>query len=354
MASLYALYIESSKSKKEMKLKQNEANDDAEEDNKFAKLMQLTEAVFSNSNSLEGRAPSKSHLQNKDKGKTRDLVSSSNDEMNIDYDYNKNFKLNAVVRPKAKLKSAVVRPKVKLKLAVVRPKVKLKLAVVRPKVKLNYEAIPWLTFEDNIIINQEANQLFNRSKSRPVNALSIIGPTRMGKSFLLNLLAEKTVFQCSSAAAACTSGIDVSPEPLLFSDNFDTFVLDLEGQGDASEEHDVKVPTPALSWLLLSTYVKENVEQYEDLFGHLHIVLRDCPNAEKKCHSIIFDEEETDGLNKLKKNAAIERNSIRESIKSSFHSSKVWTPPKLDISSAMKAPEIQTNCQRKHRKKSNV
>eukprot|EP00121_Abeoforma_whisleri_P012858 Awhi_evm1s11868 len=107
------------------------------------------------------------------------------------------------------------------------------------------EAIPWLTFEDEISINREAIDLFD-SVNGSMNTLSIIGPARMGKSFLLNMLAEKPVFKTSSAPAVCTSGIDVCPKPISFSPNFDTFMLDLEGQGDASEAHDVKVATPAL------------------------------------------------------------------------------------------------------------
>eukprot|EP00121_Abeoforma_whisleri_P009379 Awhi_evm1s8621 len=225
-------------------------------------------------------------------------------------------------------------------------------------------AIPWITFEDKIVINNEATSTLN-SVTRPMNALSILGPARMGKSFLLNMLAEKPVFQTSSAPAACTSGIDICPEPVLFSKKIDTYLLDLEGQGDASEEHDVKVATPALlvsnvvilhlicgagptkttilntlkKFMVAAEYVSENVDHYKDLFGHLHIILRDCPNSEEECYNIIFDKEDTADLNKSKRKAAEERNEIRQSIGSSFKTSRVWTLPKLDIDSEIKAPE---------------
>eukprot|EP00121_Abeoforma_whisleri_P004448 Awhi_evm1s4023 len=179
-------------------------------------------------------------------------------------------------------------------------------------------AIPWITFEDKIVINNEATSTLN-SVMRPMNALSILGPARMGK----------------------------------------------KGQGDASEEHDVKVATPALlvsnvvilhlicgagptkttvlntlkKFMVAAEYVSENVDHYKNLFGHLHIILRDCPNSEEECYNIIFDKEETADLNKSKRKAAEERNEIRQSIGSSFKTSRVWTLPKLDIDSEIKAPE---------------
>eukprot|EP00121_Abeoforma_whisleri_P013896 Awhi_evm1s12823 len=95
-------------------------------------------------------------------------------------------------------------------------------------------------------------------------------------------------------------------------------------------------------FMVAAEFVSEDEDQYENLFGNLHVVLRDCSNDEDECSSIIFDLEDESPPQKLKKaerNALVERNDIRRSIASSFKTTKVWTLPKLDIKATEKGNE---------------
>lgn len=100
--------------------------------------------------------------------------------------------------------------------------------------------------------------------SMPLNVVTVLGPARRGKSFLMNALTgESGVFTVSPAAVPCTSGADLSPilMPLpSFAqggrDNFDCSssasalptiaFVDMEGQGDKSSEHGVRLATTFL------------------------------------------------------------------------------------------------------------
>lgn len=98
----------------------------------------------------------------------------------------------------------------------------------------------------------------------PLNVVTVLGPARRGKSFLMNALTGGSgVFTVSPAAVPCTAGADLSPilMPLpSFAeegrDNLDrsssTSVpptiafVDMEGQGDKSTEHGVRLATTFL------------------------------------------------------------------------------------------------------------
>ena len=101
-------------------------------------------------------------------------------------------------------------------------------------------------------------------ESKPLNVLTILGPARRGKSFLMNALTGRGgVFPVSPAAVPCTAGADLSPILMPFS----TFerggrgsiarsssvsaqptiaFVDMEGQGDKSTEHGVRLATTFL------------------------------------------------------------------------------------------------------------
>lgn len=100
--------------------------------------------------------------------------------------------------------------------------------------------------------------------SKLLNVVTVLGPARKGKSFLMNALAGRNdVFPVSPAVVPCTAGADLSPilMPLpsfaqLGRDEFDRSArapvsptiafVDLEGQGDKSIEHGVRLATTFL------------------------------------------------------------------------------------------------------------
>ena len=101
----------------------------------------------------------------------------------------------------------------------------------------------------------------------PINVLTILGPARRGKSFLMNALnGSSGVFCVSPAAVPCTAGADLSPillplpvfargsggsaarTPPAPGQPAIAFV-DMEGQGDKSTEHGVRLAT---TFLLIS------------------------------------------------------------------------------------------------------
>lgn len=111
----------------------------------------------------------------------------------------------------------------------------------------------------------------------PVNLVSIVGPARNGKSSLMNaIIGNGDTFKMSPAVKPCTEGGDLSPHTVRLSEidiknagmdgagqetaastrshldpDDDPYVAfaDVEGQGDESVEHDVRLATP---FLLLS------------------------------------------------------------------------------------------------------
>lgn len=98
----------------------------------------------------------------------------------------------------------------------------------------------------------------------PINVLTVLGPARKGKSFVMNALAGfDGVFRVSPAVVPCTAGADLSPvllslpdfaqggggntarAPPLSAEPVVAFV-DMEGQGDKSTEHGIRLATTFL------------------------------------------------------------------------------------------------------------
>lgn len=128
-----------------------------------------------------------------------------------------------------------------------------------------------------VIVQNEAGPLEAKADARevlkyvrdgePLNLLTIVGAARRGKSFLMNALTgSDNIFLVSPEEVACTAGADLSPilMPLAeferggggsrtrgpASANQPTIAfVDMEGHGDKSEEHDVRLAAP---FLLLS------------------------------------------------------------------------------------------------------
>ena len=70
----------------------------------------------------------------------------------------------------------------------------------------------------------------------------------------------------------------------------------------------------------------------EKLFGHLHIILRDCDNSQDECFELIFGKEQmTKKMSQDQKKAIKDRNHIREEIHKTFESQRVWCLPRLEV-----------------------
>lgn len=139
-------------------------------------------------------------------------------------------------------------------------------------------AVKWVSTNAEAKLNVSpaaTNLLVNSTRpAAPVNLVSILGPARNGKSSLMNnIVGTGDTFAMSDSVKACTKGGDLSRSVVRLADlentdryqsdwagsrptpsrgpNEDIYVAfaDVEGQGDESEEHDVRLSTP---FLLLS------------------------------------------------------------------------------------------------------
>ena len=89
----------------------------------------------------------------------------------------------------------------------------------------------------------------------PIGILSIAGPYRTGKSFLLNsLISQEKGFDVGSTVRATTNGLWVWGKPILAADSkskiSNVLVMDSEGFGNYDDTHDKRITTLAL---LMST-----------------------------------------------------------------------------------------------------
>lgn len=96
---------------------------------------------------------------------------------------------------------------------------------------------------------------------QPLNIVTIVGAARKGKSFLMNALTRQDgMFRASAGTPPCTAGADLSQALMSLSDfkngrgsttdrstwNPTIAFVDMEGQGDKSTDHDVRLATPFL------------------------------------------------------------------------------------------------------------
>ena len=205
----------------------------------------------------------------------------------------------------------------------------------------------------------ESAQSLLAAHAGPLNVVAVCGEVGTGKSYLVNaLLDEPGAFGVSPRTASFTLGVHVSsrlyaPTHLgCRSDAPRLAVVDMEGQGDRDVSYDVKLASLAL---LVSKVMIVNVlcgerprrekiletlglmmhaarrvssdRPRENIFGHLHVVLRDCSNDETECRTLIFNDERDGSAD------AERRNEIRASVTTAFESVTVWCLPKLPTSS---------------------
>lgn len=114
----------------------------------------------------------------------------------------------------------------------------------------------------HVVVVQESTEVTDALPNTPLNFIAVFGPARQGKSFLQGALMRKDgIFKVSSAAAPCTSGVDLSRGTLSHaefigmpsSEDSDTSsrkpsigFLDVEGSGAEDVEHNLKLALPAL------------------------------------------------------------------------------------------------------------
>ncbi|CAM9142812.1 unnamed protein product [Ectocarpus sp. 8 AP-2014] len=245
-------------------------------------------------------------------------------------------------------------------------------------------AVKWVSTnpEAKLKVSPSATNLLVSSTrpAAPVNLVSIVGPARNGKSSLMNtLVGTGDTFAMSDSVKACTKGADLSRSVVRLADfentdqyqsdwaafrstpncgpNEDIYVAfaDVEGQGDESEEHDVRLATPFLllskviifNWLgrpnkttmleklEVMVLATDKIKQQdgdggcfqEKIFGHLIILVRDLSGPEKveEIRELLLNDEDA-GRSKDRKGAT-NRNTIRAGLRNSFESIVVRTLP---------------------------
>ena len=130
--------------------------------------------------------------------------------------------------------------------------------------------------------------------------MTILGPARQGKSFLMNCLKGDNTFRTADSLDVCTKGVQVASVGQEVGNEGCAFFVDTEGQGDEDVDSDTTLLTPILllskvilfNWkgglqktqilneLAILVEVGKRVssnsfEEDKSKFGHLHIVLRD-------------------------------------------------------------------------------
>lgn len=129
-------------------------------------------------------------------------------------------------------------------------------------------AVKWVEVQNEagpLRVNDKARDiLMGINDIDPLNILMVVGAARCGKSFLMNALTGfDDVFPVSAAVAPCTAGADLSPNLMPLS-KFASgggrnsalsssappqptiAFVDMEGQGDKSAEHHVRLAVPFL------------------------------------------------------------------------------------------------------------
>lgn len=228
-------------------------------------------------------------------------------------------------------------------------------------------SLPWLSLGkgSELEIKPHANDVF-REELGYINMVTVFGTVRTGKSYLLNAIIDKQIFGVSAQAESSTAGVEICrPISQLGgygnSSSSPKFVfVDMEGQGDKGISQDVKLLSPLLiiskavvlnelcaagppkdvileklEVMMYAAQCVANRKDRKNLFGCLHIILRDCPQSEATCEEIILGSEDPVLADSDEHAEAMKkRNDIRTAIKVAFESVKVWCLPKIMATSA--------------------
>ena len=202
------------------------------------------------------------------------------------------------------------------------------------------------------------------SETGSVNCVAICGEVRTGKSYLMNALSRASdLFGVDHNIHSFTTGVDIAPRFYSLSevdgavpaDAPRLLFCDCEGQDNHNMSFDLKLVTPLLlvckvvimnvlcgagppkekilSRLQLMVHAAKQVERSERdaVFGHLHLVLRDCRGGEVECRELIFGMEDPESASTDDEEEAIaRRNGIRRDINKAFESAPaVWCTPRI-------------------------
>lgn len=104
-------------------------------------------------------------------------------------------------------------------------------------------------------VNQEAMRMISGIKTK-VGIISVVGPYRTGKSYLLNrLLGRQEGFEIGPTVQSCTRGIWIWGKPIKISEDMHVILMDTEGLSSCNRDINIDTKIFTLSVILSSYFV---------------------------------------------------------------------------------------------------
>ena len=241
----------------------------------------------------------------------------------------------------------------------------------------------WLSLDSHnfeLEVEPEVNSVLSNAGRSAVSLICVQGDLGVGKSYLMNTLAQQPgLFGVSAGSTSSTIGAWLSPALVSLS----TFAgsrpadvpaaggpllgfVDMEGQGDRGLAYDIKLATPllvvshvVLLYFQVSTRLQKEVilnklavlgraagqiiagvddgESAARQLGHVHVVLRDCTHSQLECEELLFDPEPLGDTTGEQLALLEERNATRVQVRTRFSSAHVWCLPPLTLSRRQRA-----------------